>query len=164
VEQGVNVIGQDSKKNMMPPDLGSLECEAGSGSLPGRKDIKSDSGDFMAGLINYSKALLLPAVLLCFFIFGSASTSLAFTPAHAVLSRPVGNGSDDVVKKVKILSVLESRTTDRTVLDKAADKLSTMEGRRLRLLSSLCDRISEDSAAAGADIAFSLMTVLIVLS
>jgi hypothetical protein len=39
-----------------------------------------------------------------------------------------------------------------------------MEGRRLRILSSLCDRISDDSHTAGADIAFSLMTVLIVLS
>jgi len=66
--------------------------------------------------------------------------------------------------KMKIVSVLRSRTADRTILDKAKDKLSTMEDRRLRILSSLCDRISEDAHAAGADIAFSLMTVLIVLS
>lgn len=165
VQQAMNVIGQN-KKNMVPADPGYPECEAVSGSLPGRKEKESmaDSGDFVGKLVNYSKALLLAAVLLCFFIFGSASASLAFAPAYAALSGPVSNGSTDVVTKIKILSVLKSRTSDRTVLDKAVDKLSTMEGRRLRLLSSLCDRISEDSENAGADIAFSLMTMLIVLS
>jgi hypothetical protein len=166
VQQAMNVIGQDSKQNMMQADPGSPERGACSGSLPGRKEKESmaDSGDFMGRLMNYSKSLILPAVLLCFFIFGSASTSPAFAPAQAALSGPAGNGSNDVVKKTKILSVLKSRTSDRTVLDKAVDKLSTMEERRLRLLSSLCDRISEDSDNAGADIAFSLMTMLIVLS
>jgi len=118
----------------------------------------------MARQQNHTKAMLLRAVLLCSFIFGSASASVAFTSAHPGLSRPADSGSNDVVTRIKILSVLESRTMDRTILDKAADKLSTMEGRRLRILSSLSDRISEDSDAAGADIAFSLMTVLIVLS
>jgi hypothetical protein len=161
VQHAKNVIGQDSKENMMPASEGSPECAAArSGSLvPGRKDSMSAGGDFMARLMNYSKAMVLPAVLLCAFIFGSASASPAFAPAKAALSRPVGGGND----VVKILSVLESRTMDRATLDKAADKLSTMEERRLRILSSLCDRISEDSDTAGADIAFSLMTVLIVL-
>ncbi len=163
VQQAMNVIGQDSKRNMMPASVGPLECAtAPSGTLvPGQKDIMSDSGDFMAGLMNYSKALLLSAVLLCTFIFGNASALLASTPANAAFSGPVGNSSNDVVK---ILSVLKSRTRDRTVLDKAAEKLNIMEERRLRILSSLCDRISEDSDSTGADIAFSLMTVLIVLS
>jgi hypothetical protein len=157
VGQGMNVIGQDSNKNMRPADLRSLECEAaGPGPLVPR-------GDFMAGLLNYSKALLVPAVLLCFFIFGSASVSFASAPAGAAVSRSAGTGSSDAAKKMKILSVLEGRTRDRMVLDKAVDTLSTMEGSRLRLLSSLSDRISKDPGA-GADIAFSLMTVLIVLS
>jgi hypothetical protein len=69
--------------------------------------------------------------------------------------------SSDVVK---ILSVMESRTTDRSILVKAAGKLNSMEGRSLRILSKLSDRIAEDADAAGADIAFSLMTMMIVLS
>jgi hypothetical protein len=110
------------------------------------------------------KALILFAVLLCLFIIaGGASASAAVAPAGATVSRPAGIGTSDAAKKMKILSVLEGRTMDRTVLDKAVDTLSTMEGSRLRLLSSLSDRVSRDTGA-GADIAFSLMTVLIVLS
>jgi hypothetical protein len=109
-------------------------------------------------------ALLLLAVLLCLFIIvGNASASPAAAPAGAAVSKSAGIGSSNAEKKMKILSVLEDRTMDRTVLDKAVDTLSTMKGSRLRLLSSLSDRVSEDSGA-GADIAFSLMTVLIVLS
>lgn len=163
VRQGMNIIGLDSKENRMPAGAGSPECAAMSSALPGRKDVMSGAGDFLGRLTNYSRALLLSAVFLCAFLFGSATASLATTPVGAVLSGPAGNRSNDVAK-MKILSVLESRTTDRTVLDKAADKLNTMEGRRLRILSSLCDRISEDAHTAGADIAFSLMTVMIVLS
>lgn len=153
VQQGMNIIGQDSKKNMATPSVGSLECTVKGTVLPGRKDGMSDDVDFMGSLMNYSKALVLSAVLLCTFLFGSASVSLALTPVDA-----------SSINVVKILSVLESRTKDRTILDKAADTLSIMEERRLRILSKLCDRISEDSDTAGADIAFSLMTVLIVLS
>lgn len=161
VQQGMNIIGLDSKENRMPAGPGPQECAATSSALPGRKDAMSNEGDFMTRLMNYSRALILSVVFLGAFLFGSATASLATTPVGAVLSGPEDSRSNDVVK---ILSVLEGRTTDRTVLDKAAGKLSTMEGRRLRILSSLCDRISEDAHTAGADIAFSLMTVMIVLS
>jgi hypothetical protein len=121
-----------------------------------------DSGEFMARLMNYSKAMLLSAVFLFFVLFGSASASLAAAPEGAALAGSVSSSSDIV--KMKILSVMESRTTDRSILDKAAGKLNAMEGRNLRILSKLSDRIAEDAGAAGADIAFSLMTMMIVLS
>ncbi len=64
----------------------------------------------------------------------------------------------------KILSVLESKRPDKKIIDKAAEKLHTMSTRKIRLMYSLCERISEDGGTAGADIAFSLVTALIVLS
>ena len=163
VPQGMNVIGPARERTMMAESERTQECAATvPGSLvPDRKGVMGDSGDFLGRLVNYSKAVLLSAVLLGVFIVGSASASLAFTTAPAAPSGALDKSSKDMVK---ILSVMQSRTTNRTILDKAADKLSAMEGRRLRILSSLCDRISEDSHTAGADIAFSLMTVLIVLS
>jgi hypothetical protein len=39
-----------------------------------------------------------------------------------------------------------------------------MNKQDIRLISSLCDRISADGGTVGADIAFSLITAMIVLS
>jgi hypothetical protein len=46
----------------------------------------------------------------------------------------------------------------------AAVLFGYMNDRDLQLISSLCDRISADRGTAGADIAFLLITALIVLS
>ncbi len=64
----------------------------------------------------------------------------------------------------KIMSVLESRKPDKKILEKAAEKMSDMNERNLRLMSSLCDRISADGGTPAADLAYSLLTALIVLS
>lgn len=64
----------------------------------------------------------------------------------------------------KIMSVLESRRPDKKTLEKAAGKMSDMKERNLRLMSSLCDRITADAGTPAADLAFSLLTALIVLS
>ena len=162
VRQAMNVIVQENKKNTMPSDQGVLESNTGSSRsfVSDRKESMSDSGEFMARLMSYSKAMVLSAVFLLFVLFGSASASLAAAPEGAAFAGSVSSSSDIV----KILSVMESRTTDRSVLDKAAGKLNAMEGRSLRILSKLSDRIAEDADAAGADIAFSLMTMMIVLS
>jgi hypothetical protein len=162
VRRALNVIRQENKKTTTPADRVSVERTAARADLvPDRKELRSDNVDFLGRLMTYSKTLL-SAMLLCLFLFGDTSVALAATPSDAAIrSMPAGNSLSDVAK---ILSVLEGRTTDRTVLGKAAEKLSAMEGRRLRLLSSLCDRISQDPRTAGADIAFSLMTVMIVMS
>lgn len=160
VQKAMDSIGQDRHQKTESAARRPQERVAKDSVPRGREDAPGEGRDFLAGLMNYSKALLLSAVLLLTFVFGAAAVSAASTPAAAAFSRSSGNSND----RMKIMSVLKSRTTDRAVLDKAADKLSTMEGRRLRILSSLCERISEDSHTAGADIAFSLMTVMIVLS
>jgi hypothetical protein len=108
------------------------------------------------------KAVSWPAVFLCILSIGSASASLGYQPAGAIHS-----GSAEIIGLgtiSKILSVLEIRSSDQKIIDKAAEKLSAMNKRDIQLISSLCDRISADGGTAGADIAFSLITAMIVLS
>jgi hypothetical protein len=108
------------------------------------------------------KAGYWPALFLCFLSLGSASASLGYQPAGAFQS---GYGEISGQDRIaKILSVLEIRSCDHMILDKAAEKLSAMNKRDIQLISSLCDRISADGSTAGADIAFSLITAMIVLS
>lgn len=109
-----------------------------------------------------NKAVSFPAVFLCILSIGSASVSLGYQPAGDIHNGYVETIGLDT--KSKILSVLEIRNFDRKIIDKAAEKLSAMNNRDIQLISSLCDRISADDGAAGADIAFSLITAMIVLS
>jgi hypothetical protein len=110
-----------------------------------------------------NNAAFWPVVLLSLFILWNAP---------GVFAAPVG-GIPGIRNSVqasrrneisKILWVLEYRRSNKQVLEKAADKLFEMNERQLRLVSSLCDRITEDNSTAGADIAFSLVTAMIVLS
>jgi hypothetical protein len=64
----------------------------------------------------------------------------------------------------KVLSVVEHRTKNEKVREKMRDKLSAMSDRQLRLTASLCERIARDDDSARSDIAFSIVTALIVLS
>jgi hypothetical protein len=64
----------------------------------------------------------------------------------------------------KIMSVLESRRPDKRALEKAANKMPDMNVRNLRLMSSLCDRITAATGTPAAELAYSLLTALIVLS
>ena len=64
----------------------------------------------------------------------------------------------------KIMPVLESRVDDQKLLEKAKDKLAIMDEAEIRLIASLCERISLDRGTPDADIAFLLVTALIVLS
>ncbi len=76
------------------------------------------------------------------------------------------NGKSRIVKAQtsKIMSVLEDRIEDPAVLAKTRDKLRTLSDEEIQLASSLCDRISIGQRTARADIVFSLVSALIVLS
>lgn len=116
----------------------------------------------MTGSNFLKKTVFWPAVLLCIlFLDTSATASFGYQPAGAFTSGYAETRGRDTVN---ILSVLATRSSDGKVLGKAAEKLSAMNDRDLRLISSLCDRISADRGTAGADIAFSLITAMIVLS
>jgi len=64
----------------------------------------------------------------------------------------------------KIRLVLEKKTGDKELIEKVEDNLFTLSDGEIKLISSLCERISRDSHSAGADIAFLLITTLIVFS
>lgn len=64
----------------------------------------------------------------------------------------------------KVLSVLERRTGDQRLLEKARYKLVGMSERRIRLAASLSERIIDEGPGAETDIAFLLLTTLIVFS
>jgi hypothetical protein len=107
------------------------------------------------------KAVFWPAVFVCILSTASTTVLFGYQPAAYTVGHAEGSGRDSVAK---ILSVLAVRSSGGKVLGRAAEKLSVMNDRDLRLIASLCDRISADGGTAGADIAFSLITAMIVLS
>jgi hypothetical protein len=64
----------------------------------------------------------------------------------------------------RILSVLEVKMGGQSVPDKVRDKLRTFSDGQIRLIASLSDRIDGEDRTAGADIAFLLITALIIFS
>jgi hypothetical protein len=76
------------------------------------------------------------------------------------------NRQNKIVKAetARIMPVLADRIEDPTVLEKTKDKLLTLPVEEIQLVSSLCDRVSAGERTARADIVFSLVTALIVLS
>jgi hypothetical protein len=107
----------------------------------------------MIGSNLLKKAMCWSLTLVCFLSIASATVSFG---GYAEIA--------DKKSISKIVSVLAIKSPDGKILGKAAEKLSAMSNRDLRLISSLCDRISADDGTAGADIAFSLITAMIVLS
>jgi 4-hydroxybenzoate polyprenyltransferase len=103
-----------------------------------------------------------PAVVLFAIFTWGIPTGFCATPGTAPDTRYQEGGL--AVEKLKILSVLEDRMGDEKILEKTKDKLLTLNDKKVRLISSLCERISDGERTAGADIAFSLVTALIVLS
>ncbi len=65
---------------------------------------------------------------------------------------------------MKILSVLEKKVGDQKLLEKAKEKLSTLKEPEFSLISSLSEQIVKEGDRPGVDIAFLLITALIILS
>ncbi|OGQ89271.1 MAG: hypothetical protein A2464_03370 [Deltaproteobacteria bacterium RIFOXYC2_FULL_48_10] len=64
----------------------------------------------------------------------------------------------------KIQRILNQKIADKALLKKAESKLSTLNDKEMRLISSLCDRIPQSDSSAGADVAFLLVATLIIFS
>jgi hypothetical protein len=64
----------------------------------------------------------------------------------------------------KILPVLEDKIHDRKLLEKSKEKIYSMGDREVRLVAALCEKISDERETVSSDIAFFLVTALIVLS
>ena len=102
------------------------------------------------------------AALLSIFLICSSSSVSASVDYKGPYS-PI----DEIHKKSDVstvMSVLKTKTDDQKLLDKAREKLSAMNDKELRLLVSLCDRIRSKGDTAGADIAFCLITTMLILS
>jgi hypothetical protein len=65
---------------------------------------------------------------------------------------------------MKIMSVLEKRVGDQKLLEKAKEKLSTLRGPEFSLITSLSEQITKEGDRPGVDIAFLLLTALIIFS
>jgi hypothetical protein len=72
-----------------------------------------------------------------------------------------GNHTSEVFK---VISVLEGRIEDPKLIQRVKDKLSALTRDRLRMAVSLSERITEGDRGVETDIAFFLLTTLIVLS
>ena len=68
------------------------------------------------------------------------------------------------VEMLKILPVLEEKIGDRNLLEKSKEKIFAMNSRELHLVAALCEKISDEGQTVSSDIAFLLVTALIVLS
>lgn len=82
---------------------------------------------------------------------------------HAVsgtYNTPVDHSSE----MFQVLTVIEKRVGDETLLKKIADKLPAMSDDRLQMIASLSERIAAEDHGAKTDIAFLLLTTLIVFS
>lgn len=73
---------------------------------------------------------------------------------------PAGGHPDEQ----RVLAVLRQRVNDIRLLEKVGHKLSAMSENRLRLVVSLSDRVAGGAPTAETDIAFLLLTTLIIFS
>ena len=111
---------------------------------------------------------LLPAIaslsLLVVIALAGVSSADGATGVAAPLLPRVERVRHHTADLQRVLSVIEHRTRDGKVLEKMQEKLFTLSDRELHLAASLCERIARDDHSAGANIAFSLVTAMIVLS
>ncbi len=65
---------------------------------------------------------------------------------------------------MKIMSLLETKVGDQKLLEKAKEKLSTLREPEFSLITSLAEQITKEGDRPGVNIAFLLLTALIIFS
>lgn len=91
----------------------------------------------------------------------------SWSPAHGAETaqkQAITPGPALNLEMLKILPVLEEKIGDKNLLKKSKEKILAMDSRELRLVAALCERISDEKQTVSSDIAFLLVTALIVLS
>lgn len=109
------------------------------------------------------RSLMAWAVVLWFLLLGWGFTPVEARPTGAEPARPSGR-MERSSEIDEILSALESKFEGRRLPEKAREKLSALSDGQLRLLASLSIRMLRDDRGIAGDIAFFLITSLIVLS
>ncbi|OGP74974.1 MAG: hypothetical protein A2W09_03020 [Deltaproteobacteria bacterium RBG_16_50_11] len=110
---------------------------------------------------NFIRPIMISFILFQIAVFPLATTAAATPAVHPNSDGPLA--SKDRANVSKILTVLERRVDDPQLLEKTKKKLITLRDGQTRLIASLSDRVAEEGNTTGSDIAFLLMTVLIIL-
>lgn len=111
-----------------------------------------------------------PILKLMTIFLGIIAGIAIFTSSAIALSEPYGISSKKplfdhrTAEYLKIQWVLEKNIADKSIVKKMTNKLTALNDKQIKLICSLCDRISSDSHSACADVAFLLLTTLIVFS
>ena len=117
----------------------------------------------MVKLMNFLQALMLIALLSVTIFGGSSVASTVGSTVH--LTSPMRNVTPSKERDLNmIVSVLESRVRNHQLPEKIRNKLAAMSDEEIRLLTSLCNRVSQAGEKAGSDLALMLAAALIVLS
>ncbi|MCA1795117.1 MAG: hypothetical protein LC660_14840 [Desulfobacteraceae bacterium] len=104
-------------------------------------------------------------VILIFILWTTLLCIPSTTMAYNRLEVPKSNMTETYGKEfAKIQRILNQKIADKALLKNAVQKLSTLNDEDMRLISSLCDRIPQSDSSAGAEVAFLLVTTLIVFS
>lgn len=117
------------------------------------------------------RRIIKPFILAATFFFivtlvWPSSRALSVIPNSGTGRERPGNStiSEQKAAILKIILVLDHQRVDKKLLEKAKDKLLTLNERQILLISSLCEKISYDGQTTRTDIAFLLISALIVLS
>ena len=114
-----------------------------------------------AGLKGFKKLLPVWTLLGLFIVFiGGPSVAADRTPG--LRSDDGFYATSSKTEALKILSILERKLGNREVTDRVKEKLFTMDHQQTRLILSLSEFMANHSETVGADIAFLLITALII--
>jgi hypothetical protein len=106
-------------------------------------------------------ALFLLPLLLNSFFTGPSTVFGAIGSINAYNS-PLPSGRGEEISM--ILKVLENKMGNQKIPQKALDKLFSLSDEQIGLIASLSERIAGNTRTVGADVAFLLITALLVWS
>ncbi len=116
----------------------------------------------MKTVLKEFKKLLLtwPVLGLLIAFIGESTLAVGGTPLLRLEDVPYAASSK--TDAAKILSILQRKLGNREVTDSVKERLLTMDLQQTRLIASLSEFMSNHSETVGADIAFLLITALII--
>jgi len=86
----------------------------------------------------------------------AAVNPIEHDPGYPTLSSRVSN-------VLKIFSVLNDRMADHPLLEKAKEKVFSLSDQHTQLIASLSDQVAKERNSTSGEIAFLLLTALIIL-
>jgi hypothetical protein len=114
----------------------------------------------------WSKRLLqrIPLFLLLIQLLFAGGTSVINGWTESSNLNPPSNVSHRDTDIPKIVFLLEDKVGSRKVTEKAKDKAFTLSDEQTRLIASLAELTANGAQAAGAELVFLVITILIIVS